>query len=480
MVVDLFPGPDSGLFSVTSCTGPGVPVPGFFLQAGDGELFFSADDGITGPELWRTDGTLAGTRQVADIRPGSAGGFRDSCGENPRLLEGGVLYFLANDGALGLQLWQTTVASGDTAPIAGVDLIPGFFRTPILALVAVGETIVFDALTAELGSEPWRVVDGEVSLLVDIFPGPYGSQAFFRASTEDIAYFTAISPDPGVELWRTDGTVDGTRTIDNLDPDGVGANVSDVAIFDGSLFFSTRAHGLFRTIGADDGFELLRNFELSPFSTSRVTGLARAGDALVFFVREGGPYALWRTDGTSAGTREVVALPFTRLRGEVSSVGDSAVFVAADDAGREFLWRTDGTASGTEIVLETVSAPGRSGIRWRLPSPAGLLFAARTEGDAAPRLWITDGSAEGTRIVGPLCPDETECRPIRPSLLDSTLFYGADDGVHGRELWALEVPTISALPIPVLGARSLLVFCLALALCGFYLLRRSLPDARNG
>ena len=41
----------------------------------NGSLFFGADDGATGYELWKSDGTSAGTVRVKDIRGGSTAGF---------------------------------------------------------------------------------------------------------------------------------------------------------------------------------------------------------------------------------------------------------------------------------------------------------------------------------------------------------------------------------------------------------------------
>jgi len=65
-------------------------------------LYFDADDGIHGNELWRSDGTATGTVQLPDIVPGSG-----SSNVGPMFLINGHLLFPANDGTHGTELWTT-------------------------------------------------------------------------------------------------------------------------------------------------------------------------------------------------------------------------------------------------------------------------------------------------------------------------------------------------------------------------------------
>jgi uncharacterized repeat protein (TIGR01451 family) len=63
-------------------------------------VFFAATDGSSGTELWRSDGTAAGTARVLDINPG-AGSSIPSYLTNVN----GTLFFQANDGSNGPELW---------------------------------------------------------------------------------------------------------------------------------------------------------------------------------------------------------------------------------------------------------------------------------------------------------------------------------------------------------------------------------------
>ena len=95
MVKDLNPGP-SGSIAAT----PQSFTPQIMQVTADGEVLFTASDGVSGVELWRTDGTAAGTQLVQDIAPGPSS-------SNPAniTVAGSYVFFSADDGlGAGIQI----------------------------------------------------------------------------------------------------------------------------------------------------------------------------------------------------------------------------------------------------------------------------------------------------------------------------------------------------------------------------------------
>ena len=83
-------------------------------------LYFSAEDGSSGTELWAHDTSNASTWRVADIDSGS--GDSSLPGQwMAAILVGDTLYFDADDGSSGTELWAHDTSNASTWRVADID-----------------------------------------------------------------------------------------------------------------------------------------------------------------------------------------------------------------------------------------------------------------------------------------------------------------------------------------------------------------------
>ena len=81
-------------------------------------LFFIANDGIRGEELWKSDGTAAGTVLVRDIVSGIGGSLPSNL-----VNVSGTLYFTAANSVGGRELWKSNGTAAGTVRVK--DISPG-------------------------------------------------------------------------------------------------------------------------------------------------------------------------------------------------------------------------------------------------------------------------------------------------------------------------------------------------------------------
>ena len=119
-------------------------------------LYFVADDGTNGFELWKSDGTLSGTVMVKDIDNGSSGSlpaYYASAGGLTAV--GNTIYFQANNGINGTELWKSDGTATGTVMVKDINSPWGGSSAPS-HLTAVGNTLYFEAYDGTNGSELWK------------------------------------------------------------------------------------------------------------------------------------------------------------------------------------------------------------------------------------------------------------------------------------------------------------------------------------
>jgi ELWxxDGT repeat protein len=185
---------------------------------------------------------------------------------------------------------------------------------------------------------------------------------------------------------------------------------------------------------------------------------------------------LWKSDGTAAGTVLVKDTePGPGYYGEPTNLtisGGDLFFTAIDELGVTKLWRSDGTTAGTVVLTSAADAAGaqRSGPAPRgcvadcypdisdLTDVAGTLYFSLQSDTTGIELWASDGTPAGTGLVQDLRPGAAHSHPSWLADRGGTLFFSADDGVHGRSLFKLvpgAPPTCNGLAPTITGSGTI-------------------------
>ena len=210
------------------------------LIAVGGLLFFRANDGADSGTLWRSDGTEAGTFRIGNVNgPGPSFGIQCATSPVSQLFDfGGTLFFAgtANDGTGDLELWRSDGTQAGTFRVK--DIFPGPNPSSPYCFVDVGGTLFFAASDGPNGQELWRTdgTEGGTFRVKDVLPGGGNSSPRFLTNAGGTLFFTASDALSG-ELWRSDGTEAGTVRVADINPSG-SSSPENLVFAGGKLFFS--------------------------------------------------------------------------------------------------------------------------------------------------------------------------------------------------------------------------------------------------
>jgi ELWxxDGT repeat protein len=390
------------------------------LVASLGGLAFIQEAPYGGPAMWRTDGTRAGTFSLPTT--GLALGVATL---------GGNLYFISysENGSVAVQLWRTDGTAAGTSVVANLQVPQA--GLPDTTLLAAGRKLFF------------------------LQPEPAPNSTF-------------------PELWASDGTTRGTAPVGSFH----GTSLGGLTVAGNRLFFVATRPPSFSTseLWVSDGTTAGTKLA-TPQTFARWNWLKALGNR-IYFEADDGTHGLqiWVSDGTAAGTRQITSVPSTfglpgakgvaEASGKLVLVGGTALgsyslWVVApgspgsvanlcpggcgyftldsplvETGGRvlfpippgeasfdDSLWTTDGTPGGT-VLLKDCSGRCLASAQGSL-LPDGRLYFTVQESDGMQRLWRTDGTQGGTVRVAP-----TPLNPFAPVLLaglPGRVFFDAPD-----------------------------------------------------
>jgi ELWxxDGT repeat protein len=474
---------------------PGSPSssPGRTVPIGDGVVVV-ADDGESGTELWyvQKDGDFS--FEVMDIRQEETteSSLRYS---SPIVAQDGFVVFPADDGRYGRELWKSSGSDQDTRMIR--DLSRGAEDGDPTYLASLDGRSFWSALSDRENSFPGDRT-GQLFIVDD--DGVMTDITQFENSTSYV--HSAVAGSSGIlfnvnidslsnTVWFTDGSPEGTsmihapETTENRTGSGAFGYVNDVWLI------ATTRPGLGLGIYAWNGsWSAEGNLTadvtaeiVEPSTRTRPTVL----DSELLFVDQ--ENRAWVTDGTTAGTQRIdfpdgeprqtdemeivngkVVLPGA-LDGDVdlfsydgktgttrllsgslphengawprnfATDGNRMFFSIKDWDGRMSIWKTDGTSTGTVELIPFTDW----GYHEFLPlvfHDGRLLFGFGND-DYGNELWISDGRAEGTFMVADINPGSDGSWPENGALLDDLLIFSAVGEGIGRELWSIDLSSIT-------------------------------------
>lgn len=426
---------------------------GFFNQ--QLQVIFTADDGSTGRELWRSDATSGGTTQIADIRSGALG-------SDPTALNVArftvvipatqIVYFVADDGMNGRELWRT---DGRGATLVA-DIREGALGSDILEIATFDAYAFVGANDGNLGAELWAssgtrdtpAPEGGAQLVKDIRLGALSSTPRNFAERPSDVLFTADDGEHGEELWQVivTNTVDAVRRTD-INPGPASSDIDQITFAINDYYFvannGTNGRELWRYNTNLDDFQMVKDI-VAGVGSSDPQNLVNVNGTIYFTADDGtSGRELWVSNGTAIGTRLVKDIVPGGTGSDPQNLVNvsGTLFFTADDgtSGRE-LWKTDGTTGGTVLVADVdPSSTGSEPLE--LTNWNGTLFFTANDGANGREVWMSDGTSVGTVLVADIAPGAAGSDPKNLATVDGWLFFSADDGTNGAEPWTIrDVP----------------------------------------
>jgi ELWxxDGT repeat protein len=387
-----------------------------FTTWGD-TLYFTVNN-----QLWKSNGTQEGTTMVTDAFTGI---------ESLAVTES-HLYFIGETAENGRELWRT---NGTTAGTTLYHETAQDAESRYLEQLTVIDDSVFFTID---GMELWRMRGTEaIQISGDGMIGPHNLTAI-----DDTLYFVASrlggeAFSDNDELWRTDGTEDGTLMLSGVDELTGDASPSSFTPTNTLLYFMANDQLLslpkvWRTDGTAAG-----TFDLGPTAGTEIVSAGTNDD--VFFLKYDDDIGneLWKSDGTSVGTTLVKDVNLgpgdADLRDGLSVNGDTYLVLSDGTTGLE-LWMTDGTDAGTTLVKDIVAGPDGTAFG-ELAAFNNALYFVANDGASGSELWTTDGTAAGTKMLSDINPGSAGAQPHSLTVMNSLLYFFANDEASGNALW---------------------------------------------
>ncbi|UZR97363.1 MBG domain-containing protein [Chondrinema litorale] len=439
----------------------------------DGILYFAANDGTHGRELWRSDGTEAGTYMVKDINPGSGSSFLSELTEID-----GTLFFAAYNKTYGGEVWKSDGTTSGTQIVK--DINPGSSSINPVNFTEYKGKLVFNTYVNPEKQSIW-ITDGTAGNTTMLAEYEIIEELTIRgiASTTNYLYFIVNG-----DIWRTDGPRNYLKKVVDRNPKDRYYYLTDFEFeqtINDRYYYSYRELNSYKDyfinyISDSDIEEEVYFYSGNDWQTFDLNNelhiFCRFNDGFFYFPIEFKKILdrinkiIIKNDGT---------LPsYSHSKNDIFNFNDSTILIGGNEikisetyesigvypyesSGGTGLWKYNyntGSISKIKTILSTEERLNYPNLY--APSYLGKynnkIFFSAGQQEIGNELWVTDGTEEGTQLFADIIPGETGSNPEHLISNGEVLFFIADDGEHGRELWKYapnQKPTSAAFNISI-------------------------------
>jgi len=398
------------------------------LTAVNGNVYF-----VSGYSVYQSTGTVAGTTVMKDFSS-LVGGLASY--PTDLTASGTTLYFTAYTKADNVELWKSDgTAAGTTRVVStyspGSDGLSPTFLTPFGA-----NGVAFAGTGNTTGRELFTSDGTTISNVADLFTQPGSSLPAYLTSTNNAVYFTATTAASGTEMWQTDGTPSGTTMVLDANPSGSSSPSEVVKSITDSVFWKS-FNGVNVGLYNNSNRHLLQSFPLA--DPNLLHFFPASIDNVLYFNGYDAAHGdeLWsynqglaqRISEIGPGSAYAFTSNFFKYNNEVYFYASTPSNTATTG-----LYKTDGTVAGTAFIKNFYSVS-------KFTLLNGALYFFANDGIAGAELWRTDGTPGGTTLVKDINPgnagSEVSFYPLddHPAVYQNKLYFCATSGPN-TALWS--------------------------------------------
>lgn len=354
------------------------------------KLYFGANDGTNGRELWSYDGTNPPT-MVYNINPAAATAIPLAYNQQMGMLNG-KLYFPASNGTTGEELY---FYDGVNPPALAADIETGAGSSAPRNFLTIGNKMYFRATSTASGTELYSYDGTNPPVKFEINSGVSSSFPSYLTEYNGKLYFTGNTAATGTEVFVYDPATNAYNVVQDIVAGNGGSSPGGLSVGGGKLWFVAQTAAFGAEVYSYDGTMVTR---VTDVAAGALTGASSSG-------------TFW--------------------------YNNSVYFSGSNDGITTQLYKYD-PATGNSSLVYAIN-PGGSGSPNNFIEYKGKLYFQGNTAAAGQELWVTDGTT--TTMAADINPGATGSSVADFEVWNNHLFMNAANGTTGFELFRLNDPT---------------------------------------